>query len=120
MPPCGRESTGRPIWFRQGPGIIARERHVANNLNANGAAALSICESLLLCLVDLKVLTEADFAGLLEDAAAAHRAPGKSPGETAHDAATAALIAAIAVGNNAVRRRSQTERQQDASSDGDN
>jgi hypothetical protein len=117
MPPRGPESTDRPIWFRQGPGIIARERHVADTLNANGAAALSISESLLLCLVDLQVLTEADVAGLLDDAAAAHRAPGKSPEETAHDSVAAALIVAIAAGKNAVRRRSQVERQKDASSD---
>ena len=91
---------------------------MADNLNATGAAALSICESLLLCLLDLQVLTEAEVAGLLDDAAAAHRAPGKSPDETAHDAATAALIVAIAAGKNAVRRRSQTERQKNAPSDG--
>jgi hypothetical protein len=82
---------------------------VADNPDATGAAALSICESMLLCLVDLQVLTEADVAGLLDDAAAAHQASSASPKETDHGAA--ALITAIAAGNNAVRRRTPAERQ---------
>lgn len=38
-----------------------------------GLAALSICESLLLALSDLKIMSEKDASGVLEDAAAAHR-----------------------------------------------
>jgi hypothetical protein len=75
------------------------------NPDATGAAALSICESILLCLVDLRVLDEDDVTGLLEDAAAAHLAPGRSAQETAQDSAAAALIATIAAGKNSVRRR---------------
>jgi hypothetical protein len=78
---------------------------VAESPDPTGAAALSICESMLLCLVDLRVLTEAEVIGLLEDAAAAHLTPGQSPEDTANGAAVAALIATIAAGNNSVRRR---------------
>lgn len=78
---------------------------MAENQDPAGAAALSICESMLLCLVDLRVLTEPEVQGLLEDAADAHKGPGASDEETARNAAVAALIATIAAGNNAVRRR---------------
>lgn len=43
------------------------------NPAAAGHAALSICESLLLALGELKVLGEGDVRGILEDAAATHR-----------------------------------------------
>lgn len=43
---------------------------------AAGIAALSICESLLLALSDLKIIGPRDAAGVLEDAAAAHRGAG--------------------------------------------
>lgn len=79
---------------------------MAENPDPTGAAALSICESMLLCLVDLQVLTDAEVIGLLEDAAAPHLTPGRSPEETATGAAAAALIATIAAGANSVRRRS--------------
>jgi hypothetical protein len=91
---------------------------LADDLNMRGAAALSICESLLLCLVDLEILTEADVTGLLDDAAYAHRAQGKSPEGTADDTTTANLIVAIAEGKNAVRRRTPSRRRQDAPPDG--
>lgn len=78
---------------------------MAENHDPAGAAALSICESMLLCLVDLRVLTEPEVQGLLEDAADAHRWPGKSDEEKARGATVAALITSIAAGNNAVRRR---------------
>lgn len=78
---------------------------MAENHDSAGAAALSICESMLLCLVDLRVLTEPEVQGLLEDAEDAHRRPGVSDEEAGRGAAVAALIATIAAGNNAVRRR---------------
>jgi hypothetical protein len=39
---------------------------------ASGMAALAICESLLLALIDGKVLAPLEVSGLLADAAAAH------------------------------------------------
>ena len=83
---------------------------MAENLDPTGAAALLICESMLLCLVDLRVLSETEVVGLLDDAAAAHLAPGQSPEATAKGAAAASLIATIAAGNNSVKRRSDEER----------
>ena len=38
----------------------------------SGIAALSICESILLCLVDKSVITTAEAQGILEDAASVH------------------------------------------------
>ena len=40
---------------------------------ASGLAALSICESLLVSLRDLKIMGEKEVVGLLRDASAAHR-----------------------------------------------
>ncbi len=40
--------------------------------SVQGAAALSICESLLLCLGDMGLMTDKDVIGILEDAASAH------------------------------------------------
>jgi hypothetical protein len=41
--------------------------------DAAGAASLAICESLLLSLAERRILDQAEIAGLLEDAASAHR-----------------------------------------------
>ena len=41
--------------------------------NADGYAALAICESLLLAMTDLKIMSEQDTRELLMHAAAAHR-----------------------------------------------
>jgi hypothetical protein len=38
----------------------------------SGIAALSICESILLCLVDKSTITAAEAQGILEDAASVH------------------------------------------------
>lgn len=46
---------------------------------AAGIAALSICESLLLALSDLKLMRAREVVGVLEDAAAAHRGAGAEP-----------------------------------------
>jgi hypothetical protein len=40
---------------------------------ADGVAALGICESLLIALTELKVISEQDARDLLTDVAAAHR-----------------------------------------------
>lgn len=72
--------------------------------NISGAAALSICESLLLALNDHKILPEAEIVAVLRDAAAAHEnAPTGNRDEL--NEAVAALINSILVGNNSVRRR---------------
>jgi hypothetical protein len=71
--------------------------------NAAGLAALSICESLLLSLTDLKIIESAEAISILQDAAAAHRgasAEAKEP-QPHHDAAD--VIERIIKGKNSVR-----------------
>ena len=69
-----------------------------------GAAALSICESLLIALNDLKVIGDKETRGVLEDAAESHRnaIPG-SPNPEEHRS-VAALIDRIIDGKNSVRK----------------
>jgi hypothetical protein len=50
---------------------------------ASGIAALSICESLLIALSELKIMSHHDMAGVLHDAAAAHTDIGPSGGDAA-------------------------------------
>jgi hypothetical protein len=69
-----------------------------------GAAALSICESLLLALNDRNVLPEKEIVGILKDAAAAHEFAADGVDAPMH-AAVAALINGILAGGNSVRRR---------------
>ena len=74
------------------------------NNEVSGAAALAICESLLLCLGDRKILPENEIIGILEDAIAAHRnAPAEDGMIKMHDA-VATLIKSIIDGGNSVRR----------------
>ncbi len=74
------------------------------NNDVSGTAALAICESLLLCMGDRKILPENEIIGILEDAIAAHRnAPADDGMAKMHDA-VAALIKAIIDGGNSVRR----------------
>lgn len=69
-----------------------------------GAAALAICESLLLALGDRKVLPDSEIAGILRDAAAAHEDP--PPGDhAAQHAAVAAVINGLMAGSPSARRR---------------
>lgn len=77
---------------------------MAGDHDAAGAAALSLCEALLLSLADHRILSEREILGILDDAAAAHLAPGQSAEATARGAATAALIARIAPGGARPRR----------------
>jgi hypothetical protein len=72
--------------------------------DAAGAAALAICESLLLALNDRKILPESEIVGILEDAAAAHENLPPSELDALH-AAVVALINGILAGGNSVRRR---------------
>ena len=62
---------------------------------AAGLAALSICESLLLALDELKILGAKDAAGVLDDAAAAHRGAGSTSQDAALHLEVAAIIESI-------------------------
>lgn len=74
------------------------------NTDVSGAAALAICESLLLCLGDRKILSEREIIGILEDAIGAHRNAPADDGMTKMHEAVATLIKDIIDGKNSVRR----------------
>jgi hypothetical protein len=64
----------------------------------SGQAALSICESLLLALSDLKVLSDEDVRGILEDVAAAHRNATGTTQELEEHRAVVTIIERILAG----------------------
>lgn len=72
--------------------------------DVSGAAALAICESLLLALNDHKILPEREILGILTDAAAAHQNASERDGNSVLHIAVAALINGILAGGNSVRR----------------
>jgi hypothetical protein len=79
-------------------------QNMITNNDVSGAAALAICESLLLCLGDRKILAEGEVLGIMEDAIAAHRNAPADDGMTKMHEAVAALIKSIIDGGNSVRR----------------
>jgi hypothetical protein len=76
--------------------------------DVKGAAALSICESLLLCLTDRDLLQETEVIGILEDAAASHSTAAEHGEHRDRHRAVAALISAIITGGNSVRHKVST------------
>jgi hypothetical protein len=70
-----------------------------SNQDVSGAAALAICESLLLCLGDRKILPENEVVGILKDAITAHESAGDTEGHTEmHDAVAAMINGILAAG----------------------
>jgi hypothetical protein len=74
------------------------------NNEVSGVAALAICESLLLCLGDRKILPENEIIGILEDAITAHRNAPADDGLTEMHGAVVKLLKGIIDGGNSVRR----------------
>jgi hypothetical protein len=74
------------------------------NNDVSGTAALAICESLILCLGDRKILAESEVVGIMEDAIAAHLNAPADDGMTKMHEAVAVLIKSIVDGGNSVRR----------------
>jgi hypothetical protein len=73
------------------------------HLDADGTAALGICESLLLALTDAKTLSEKDARDLLTDVASTHQAAlGQSANPSKHHAVIA-IVERILAGKNGVR-----------------
>jgi hypothetical protein len=73
---------------------------------ASGMAALSICESLLLAMGDLKIIDEQQAIGVITDAATAHQAASESTCST--EAASlhleaVAILNGIISGGNSIR-----------------
>ncbi len=69
------------------------------------AAALAICESLLLALNDRNILPETEIIGILRDAASAHAHDPGDDGQGELHTGVADLINRIINGGNSVRRR---------------
>ena len=68
--------------------------------DADGMAAISICESLLLALTDLKVLSEKDSRDLLTDVATAHTEAAASSVTPDKHRAVVEIVQRILVGKN--------------------
>ena len=79
-------------------------QNFSDSMDVSGAAALSICESLLLALNDHKVLSEPEIVGVLKDAAKAHEHMSDKDGNHERHKAISALINRIINGGNSVRR----------------
>lgn len=69
---------------------------------ASGMAALSICESLLLAMGDLKIMGEKEALGVIDDAAAAHR--GATTQNAALHLEVVAILERIISSGNSIRR----------------
>lgn len=74
-----------------------------NNI-ASGVAALSICESLLLAMGDLKIMDETEAVGVIRDAAEAHRAASADGRDAAMHLAVVEILDRIVAGGNSIRR----------------
>ena len=73
---------------------------------ASGMAALSICESLLLAMGDLKIMNEQQAIGVIKDAAASHQAASdiaSSAEATSRHLEVVAILNKIIAGGNSVR-----------------
>ncbi len=70
--------------------------------DADGTAAHGICDSLLIALGDLKVLSEADTRGILDDVAAAHTEAAAASLTPEKHQAVVAIVQRIVAGKNGV------------------
>ena len=71
--------------------------------DANGTAALGICESLLLALTDRKIISEQDARDLLIDVATSHDEAAQTSKTPDRHRAVTAIVQRILVGKNGVR-----------------
>jgi len=72
--------------------------------DAAGLAALSVCESLILALSDMDLMSEKQAVDVLTDAIAAHRNVIGSPQDVALHNQAAAILERILAGGNSIRR----------------
>ena len=70
---------------------------------ADGMAALGICESLLLALTDLKIISDKDARDLLTDVATTHAEAATTSPQPAKHQAVVEIVQRILVGKNGVR-----------------
>ena len=71
--------------------------------DADGAAALGICESLLLALTDAKIISEQTARDLLTDVATAHQEAITTSSSPDKHQAVVAIVQGILAGKNGVR-----------------
>jgi hypothetical protein len=71
--------------------------------DADGAAALGICESLLLAMTELKLITERDARDLLTDVVTSHTEAADASQAPERHKAVAAIVQRILDGKNGVR-----------------
>ena len=70
---------------------------------AEGMAALAICESLLLALTDLKIISEGDARDLLTDVATTHNEAAADSQTPERHQAVVKIVRRILAGKNGVR-----------------
>ena len=70
---------------------------------AEGMAALGICESLLLALTDLKIITEEDARELLADVVTTHNEAATASLAPEKNLAVVAIVERILAGKNGMR-----------------
>ena len=70
---------------------------------ADGTAALGICELLLLALTDLKIISEQDARDLLTDVATTHNEAAADSQTPEKHQAVVAIVQRILAGKNGVR-----------------
>ena len=71
--------------------------------DSEGMAALGICESLLLALTDLKIISEKDARDLLTDVATTHDEAASASQTPERHQAVIAIVERILAGKNGVR-----------------
>ena len=76
----------------------------ARSNEADGMAALSICESLLIALTELKVISEQDARNLLTDVATAHSDAAEASQTPERHRAVAVIVQRILDGKDGVRQ----------------
>ena len=70
---------------------------------ADGMAALGICESMLLALTDLKIISDKDARDLLTDVATTHTEAATKSTHPARHQAVVGIVQRILAGKNGVR-----------------
>ena len=74
------------------------------NDNIEGHAALSICESMLIAMHDLKIMSQVDARNVLKDASAAHHEASAKPENSGMHKKVATLIDKILANGNSLPR----------------
>jgi hypothetical protein len=89
--------------------VLARKEHYvakhALNPDADGTAALGICESLLLALTDARIISEQDARDVLTDVVSSHEEAATTSTTPNKHRAVIAIVQRILAGTNGVRSR---------------